>query len=42
MMQQEVIDDLPPDLAEILAVWPELPNAICSAILAIVRDSKDK
>ncbi|MHC4424900.1 MAG: hypothetical protein ACYSYV_02250 [Planctomycetota bacterium] len=25
-----------PDLAEIVAVWPELPDAICSAIVAIV------
>ena len=31
---------LPPDLAEIVAVWPQLPPAIRSAIVAIVRTSK--
>ncbi|MDT8300835.1 MAG: hypothetical protein RQ760_05065 [Sedimentisphaerales bacterium] len=30
------------DLAEIIETWPELPDAICSAIVAIVRASKEK
>jgi hypothetical protein len=30
--------ELPSDLAEIVAFWPELPSAIRSAIVAIVRD----
>ena len=32
--------NIPDDLAEIMAAWPELPVAIRSAIVAIVRDSK--
>jgi len=32
---------LPPDLAEIIDVWPNLPGAIRSAIVAIVRASAD-
>jgi len=31
-----------PDLAEIVAAWPELPHAIRSPIVAIVRDCRDK
>ena len=30
------------DLAEIVAVWPELPDAIRWAIVAIVRTSRDQ
>jgi hypothetical protein len=32
--------NMPGDLAEIVAVWSELPDAIRSAIVAIVRASK--
>jgi len=32
--------ELAPDLAEIIAAWPGLPEAIRSAILAAVRASK--
>ena len=31
---------LPPDLAEIVQIWPELPKVIRSAIVAIVRSSQ--
>jgi len=34
---ENVTSKLPPDLAEIIAVWPQLPSAIRSAIVAIVR-----
>ena len=30
------------ELAEVIEVWPELPSAIRSAIVAIVRTSKEK
>jgi hypothetical protein len=30
-------ENLPPDLAEIVAVWPELPEHIKEAIRALVR-----
>jgi hypothetical protein len=33
--------NIPPDLAEIVAVWSKLPDAIRSAIVAIIRGSKD-
>ena len=34
--------ELPPDLAEIVDIWPQLPEAIRSAIVAIVRSSNDQ
>ncbi len=34
--------ELPADLAEIVRCWPKLPSAIRSAIVAIVRSSKEK
>ncbi len=34
--------ELPSDLAEIVQRWPELPDAIRSAIVAIVRSSNDQ
>jgi len=33
---------LPPDLTEIVAAWPKLPDVIRSAILTIVRNSIGK
>jgi hypothetical protein len=33
-------ENMPDDLAEIVAVWPQLPGIIRSAIVAIVRTSK--
>ena len=33
---------LPPDLAEIVAVWPKRPSAIRSAIVAVVRSSNEQ
>ena len=30
-------DDKPSDLAEVIEAWPELPDAIRSAILTLVR-----
>ncbi len=32
---------LPPELSEIMAIWPELPSATRSAIVAIVRASSE-
>ena len=34
--------NLPADLAEIIAVWPQLPEAIRSAIVAIVRSLNEQ
>ena len=36
------LSNKPDELAEVVSVWPELPKAIRSAILAIVRASIDK
>ena len=38
---ENVTSKLSPDLAEIVAVWPVLPDAIRSAIVTIVRASKE-
>jgi len=40
--REDASEKLPAELAEIVTVWPELPWAIRSAIVAIVRDSKDR
>ncbi len=34
--------NLPPRLAEIVAAWPELPEAIRAGILAMVKDAVAK
>ncbi|MHC4640522.1 MAG: hypothetical protein ACYS32_02680 [Planctomycetota bacterium] len=34
--------NLPPDLAEIVAVWPKLPEHIKAAIKALVQTSKEQ
>jgi hypothetical protein len=34
--------DLPPDLAEIVAVWPELPEHIKAAIKALIQTHKSE
>lgn len=31
--------DLPPDLAEIVAAWPDLPGPVKSAVLVMVKHS---
>jgi hypothetical protein len=29
--------DLPPDLADVVAAWPDLPDAIKAGVIALVR-----
>jgi hypothetical protein len=39
---QNQVKDLPADLAEIVSVWPQLSEAIRSAIVGLVRASNNK
>ncbi len=34
--------ETPPDLAEVVAAWPELPEAIRAGILAMIRSASGK
>jgi hypothetical protein len=38
---QNQTENLPPDLAEIVAVWPGLPGHIKAAIKALIRTAKE-
>jgi len=41
-MAENQADSLPPDLAEIVQVWPELPEHIKAAIKALIDSANYK